>query len=94
MERELSREEFYAVIGGLTKAVDDGFDQVNKRLDTLNGKTHENVADIAVLKALRAQEEKAEDTTPSRRKEVTITSAIAAGVVGAIEIAKMMWSKP
>lgn len=88
MDRELGREEFYAALGGITKAVDDGFRQVNARLDRLNGKTERHGEEIAALKAVQDEPEprKARDG----RKDGAIGGAIAAGAMALIELARYL----
>lgn len=49
MADDLSREEFYHALGALSKAVDTGFDGVNRRLDRLNGQVVDHGESIAVL---------------------------------------------
>ena len=96
MDREVSRDEVYAALGALAKSQEAGFAQIVARLDKLNGKTEVNSIDIAVLKAIRLEEKEAREDDPpmSRKKEATFTGAIAASVVGLIEVAKMVWGKP
>jgi hypothetical protein len=45
----LSRDEFYHALQALAKAMDSGFDGINKRLDVTNGQVREHGQDIAVL---------------------------------------------
>jgi hypothetical protein len=48
-EPELSRTEFYHALMQLSKAVDSGFEGVNRRLDTMNGSVKRHGEAIAVL---------------------------------------------
>jgi hypothetical protein len=50
MEEQIGREEFYHAFAQLSKAVDNGFENVNRRLDGINGQVREHSTDIAVLK--------------------------------------------
>lgn len=59
---EVSREELYAAIAGLTTTVTNGFAGVNTRLDTLNGKVYTHEAAIAATAAvLEERKEQARD---------------------------------
>lgn len=83
----LSREEFYAGLGGLSKGMDAGFSQVNARLDKLNGKTETHGQDIAVLK------DRARRDPGSRKKDGAIGGAIAAAVLAIVEGARYWFTK-
>ena len=85
---ELGRDEFYAALNGITRAVDSGFDQVNKRLDRLNGKTEKHGEEIAALKA--TADAGGSDTRSSKR-DGAIGGAIAAGAMAIIELARHLW---
>jgi pyrimidine operon attenuation protein/uracil phosphoribosyltransferase len=50
MAEELTREEIYRALDALSKAVDRGFQNVNTRLDTMNGQVRTHGEEIAVLK--------------------------------------------
>jgi hypothetical protein len=93
MDRELSREEFYAALGGVTKAVDSGFAQVNARLDKLNGKTERHGEAIAAINAVqRVAAQVLEDDPPrSSKKNSAIGAGVAAGVVVIVEAIKALW---
>ncbi len=104
MERELSREEFYAALGALSRSVETlsnsmeksmelGFSQITTRLDKLNGKTERHGEDIAVLKAVQKVAQQVLEDEPRRttRKDVAVGSGVAAGIIGIIEIIKAYW---
>jgi len=94
MERELSRDEFYAALGALSRSMETGFSGLNSRLDKLNGKTERHGEDISALKAVQVREEReARDDEPSQsgRRDGAIGAGVAAGVVGIIELVKVLW---
>lgn len=90
-EQELSRDEFYAALAGISKAVDSGFAGVHTRLDRLNGQTREHGQDIAVLKDRSRREQTAE--RKSRVKEGAIGGAVVTAVGALLEIARHYLSK-
>jgi hypothetical protein len=64
MSDELSREEFYAALNGITKSVDSGFAGVHNRLDRLNGKTEAHGNRITAIETL--MKERDHQTSPDR----------------------------
>lgn len=82
-----SREEFYAALGGLSKAVDAGFAQINARLDRLNGKTETHGREIAALQERSRHVHRGESRS---RRDGAIGGAIAGAVMAVIEVVRYM----
>jgi len=97
MERELNRDEFYAALGALSRSMETGFSGLNSRLDKLNGKTERHGEDISALKAVQKAVQEIEAREDERgeprsgRKDSAIGAGVAAGVVGIIELVKVLW---
>lgn len=85
---ELSPSAVYLLLVRLEKQVSEGFDGINDRLDSLNGKVNRHETAIAVLTAKAESPPEA----PSVRGSAMKWSAIGGGVIATIiETVKALW---
>jgi hypothetical protein len=100
-ELQLNVTTVYLLLGRLEQKVEAGFDGINERLDTQNGKVTRHEAEIAVLKdRSTAAERKATEAVKTASEEVSTVkgraakwAAIAsAALITIIETVKALWS--
>ena len=85
---DLSREEFYNALSGLSKAMDGGFEGIHDRLDRLNGKTESQG------NRLTAVETKIDERTGAGGKQGAMAGGIVAGIAALVELARHFLMAP